>query len=48
MNMTENERLADELLLEFRRAEAKYVHDDWTAEQFLARLRIIIKAANLC
>ena len=45
--MSENERLANELVVEIGRAVAMYQVNQWTAEQFLIRLRQIIKAANL-
>jgi hypothetical protein len=45
--MTENERLAQEMLNEIHRAEVRYLMDEWSAEQLITRLRQIFKAAHL-
>lgn len=45
--MTENERLANQLQSELLHAIAKYDRNEYTPEQFLNRLRLIFKAAQL-
>lgn len=45
--MSENERLADQMMTELLRAIAQYACNLQTAEQFIGKLRIIFKAANL-
>ena len=45
--MTENERLARQIVKELEYAIGKFNEYEWTAEQLLIRLKIIFKAANL-
>lgn len=44
--MTENEQLADQMLNEITRAALAYLTNKWTAEQFLLRLRAILRASE--
>lgn len=45
--MTENDRLADEVVLALQRAILALLTYKQTSEQFLIRLQHIMKAANL-
>lgn len=41
--MTENERLANECLIEIQRAMIAFLNNQWSAEQFVIRLKMILK-----
>jgi hypothetical protein len=45
--MSENDRLADELVVELSRALLAYLTNQWTGEQFIVRLQAIFRASNL-
>lgn len=45
--MTVNDELAKEVIIEVSRAIAHYLSNKWTSEQFITRMRQIVKALNL-
>jgi hypothetical protein len=45
--MTENERLANELVVELQRAIHLFLMYEASAEQFLSRLKLIFRASSI-